>query len=540
MSIARRLVLLAGVLAAGAVAVVLLYPTLVAPTTGDDRYYYLQTAAQEDWSTWDMVGQTPEIFSRRVEYGRANALTAVERKVAARAVVDTAVALDKPITWVVGFLKLGLAAVSLLCVVALVRALRWRTRSGTLVRATGSSLAVLGAVGAMAFAAGAQPQLTGASGLNGWISYPVSTWSAPASVFGVTALVLWLARLSAERGPWVKAGSAVVLVLLGLVTNLRYELVFPAVPLALLALLVVPVTDREHRREGRRAKWLTGLAYAVGFFPVFVAVRLHLRAVCAQQDCYRGVELGLDADAVRSLWINTVSPVPGTGRRHVRELLDRHGMDLTGVWTPTATSVAIALFAVVLVLVLARLAGPRGRGVGEGDDERRARATLHLVGACLLLVGAGGTAVLMSLSAGAQAGVDSVGILYRHAVLAWLAYSAAAVLLAQACAYRWPRAGLAPWAALAVLLAGVVMTQVPANARALEADRAELRLSERVNWQTVHGDLDPAADQRRCETAAAVRARIADPPARLMLNGADRTFRRLWDQPFCTEPPGDG
>ena len=69
--------------------------------------------------------------------------------------------------------------------------------SGSLVRMESGTRAVAMVAGGLAFAAGAQPQHTG---LNGWLSYPVSTWTAAFSIFGVVALTLWLARLAAARG----------------------------------------------------------------------------------------------------------------------------------------------------------------------------------------------------------------------------------------------------------------------------------------------------------------------------------------------------
>lgn len=542
MSSLRRVWLLLALLGAAVLTVVLLTPALVSPVTGDDRYYYLTAAGEQDWTPWGEIARAPEIVEHRAESGRVNALTAIERRLVARGAIDTAVEVGKPLTWVLALVKLALAALSLLCVLALVRALRWRTRAGTLVSAGGATLGLVAVAGSLAFAAGTQPQITGLSGLNAWISYPVSTWSAPISIFGVVALVLWLARLSAERGPGTKALSAIVLVLLGAVTNFRYELVFPAVPLALIALLVVPVTDRARAREGRRAKWLVGGAYALGFFPLFGVNRLYLRSVCARTDCYDGVQVGLDG-MLRTLGINLVSPVPGTGRDEVRDLLDQQGMSTADTWTPTTWSILLALgVAVVLALAWwgARGGVPdpqpeeaAGADAADPDDVRSARARLHLVGAGLLLVGALGTAGLMSMSSGGQDGVSEVGILYRHAVLSWMAYAVAAVLLAVAATLVWRRAGVVVWAALAVALAALVAVQVPANQAALEANRSAMEVSERVNRLVVEGDLTPQGDRARCQARRDVGRQLVGPPGNHLRASADRAFRRYWGRPFC-------
>ena len=130
----------------------------------------------------------------------------------------------------------------------------------------GRTRAVAMVAGGLAFAAGAQPQIAGPSG-GGWLSYPVSTWTAGFSIFGVVALTLWLARLAAVRGRVVGVPAALLLTVIGVVSNFRYELTFPALPLTLLALALLPVSDLDHRAAGRRAKWLLGSAYAVGSAP---------------------------------------------------------------------------------------------------------------------------------------------------------------------------------------------------------------------------------------------------------------------------------
>ena len=226
--------------------------------------------------------------------------------------IETAVATGRPVNQIQGAFKLGYAALSLFAVYALLRAIRWRRAdSGSLVQMESGTRAVAMVAGGLAFAAGAQPHHTR---VNGWLSYPVSTWTAAFSIFGVVALTLWLARLAAARGWVVAVPAALLLAGIGVASNYRYELTFPALPLTLLALVLLPVSDLEHRAAGRRAKWLLGSAYGRG-------VR---RRSCGQPDAgerrvhqwrllQRRQPLA-QAAMFRTFAINVVSSIPGTGR----------------------------------------------------------------------------------------------------------------------------------------------------------------------------------------------------------------------------------
>ena len=158
----------------------------------------------------------------------------------------------------------------------------------------------------------------------------MSTWTAAFSIFGVVALTLWLARLAAVRGRVVAVPAALLLTVIGVVSNYRYELTFPALPLTLLALALLPVSDLEHRAAGRRAKWLLGSAYGVGFGAVLVANRMLVSDVCDGGGCYSGVSLALGPTMFRTFAINVVSSIPGTGREEVLALLRSESVPTDG------------------------------------------------------------------------------------------------------------------------------------------------------------------------------------------------------------------
>ena len=313
----RRLALGISVVGAVIVGLVLLRPVLLSPVTGDDVYHSMFSAAEPERTFATDITELPQVWDRRIAIGRVNVLTAVERRSAGRAVVEAAVATGRPVHQVLGVFKIGYAVLSLFAVYALLRAIRWRRAdSGSLVRMESGTRVIAMVAGGLAFAAGAAAQHTAvnspgttsvAKELNGWLAYPVSTWTAAFSIFGVVALTLWLARLAATRGWVVAVPAALLLAVIGVASNYRYELTFPALPLTLLALALLPVSDLEHRAAGRRAKWLLGSAYGVGFGAVLVVNRMLVSDACGDGDCYSGVSLAFGPTMFRSFAVNVAS-----------------------------------------------------------------------------------------------------------------------------------------------------------------------------------------------------------------------------------------
>ena len=230
----------------------------------------------------------------------------------------------------------------------------------------------------------------------------MSTWTAAFSIFGVVALTLWLARLAAARGTVVAVPAALLLAVIGVVSNFRYELTFPALPLTLLALVLVPVSDLEHKAAGRRAKWLLGSAYAVGFVAVLVANRMTLRPRCApvagalfrrQRRARAGdgpdlrVQCRLQHPGDRSRnGPSPAEPAVGAHRRH---------LDPDAVVGPDGAGAGCEL-------ALVWGYGGRRQTESAGPEETRAQAVLCVLAAALLIAGGLGAAAVMSLSVRAQ------------------------------------------------------------------------------------------------------------------------------------------
>ena len=114
-----------------------------------------------------------------------------------------------------------------------------------------------------------------------------------------------------------------------------------------------------------------------------------------------------------------------------------------------------------------------------------------------------------------------------------------AVVLGVTALGRWrPRTGAAAWLVLILATAVLAAVQMPANERALTADRTVNSATTSAFVSLVRGDLSSAANADRCRLVPAIyreRAREAG----LVGGGArtvqafDQAFLRYWGRAFC-------
>jgi len=525
-------VVVLAVLAAGA----FMAPTLAAPVTGDDRILYPRMGAEESWTPFGAVADLPHWWEVRTSRGRANVLTDIERRSVARAVIEVSVRAGVPTYLVQGALRLLLAALAVLCMAALVRSLRWRRRDGTLARASGPTVLLSTVAGTVLFALGSQPQLLRPNGRNGWVSYPANTYGAVVAIFGVTALVLWLARRYAEGRH--RLVTVLGLVLLGALTAFRYELGLVAVPLVVVALVVVPVTQADRAAAGRRARWVVGVAYAGVCLPLLAVLRWYLRGQCQQTACYDGVTPRLSAELPATFWANLVSGVPGVGAHTAERFVESAGAGSTeDMYLPTPVSLLVGaglLLALVLGWWVTR-PGPSAGSDGGVIDDARAETGLLVVGAGLCLLGTLGATAVMSLAESSQS-LSSMGVLHRHTVVAWAGMAWALVLALLALARVRSRTGLGAWLALAVAVAAAAAVLLPAHQRALQADRHVNRATSAAFAALAEGERSDAAMAERCRLVPG----LLDEPNYPMggpraVWAFDAAYRRYWGRSFCDE-----
>jgi hypothetical protein len=538
-----RISLAAAVVLATLCAIAFLFPVVAAPVNADDRYWYLMIGWRAEGSALEVLRWSWEHVAFEVQSGRLAPLAGFERRLVGMAVIEPAVATSTPVVVYQALVKLVLVVGSLFSGVAFVRSLRWRDPDGGLVRAGQRTLLLVGVGGMLALAIGAQAH---SQFRNGWTSYPVFTYGAVIFIFGSVALLLWLTRLVAERTRAAAITAAVVLLLLAAATNLSYELDYTAVPVAAVALALVPVTDRAHRSAGRRAKLVTGSAYLGGFTVIFIAIKLYLGDACVRTECYEGAQLELGPDAVRTMLYNVVTAVPGAGGTELLADLDSVGWADRYPVLPSAWSVTVGLGAVTALLTVwwaTRRDEPVVRRADPvGGDSRRAEAALLTLGAALSLLVALGTAAVMGLSGQAQELITEPGTLYRNTMVTWTALAFGLVLLVRAISILLPRrGGLIAWTALAVVIGTVGTLTLPGNLMATRANRIGLAVSEEINWEVAQGDTTPGSDARRCalyerleDAGMAERARSA------VYLHANAAFDHYHGQAFCSDPDYPG
>lgn len=534
---ARIALIVAGAVLTLLSAVVLLYPALAAPITADDRYWYLWSVAGSHGSYIDLLQDSWDRIEWRINYGRLNLLTEVERRFAGLFVMDVSVATATPIPVVQAGLKLLLLGGGVACVAACLRSLRWRGADGQLVRIPSSTLVLAMVAGTLALAVGAQ--VHGAQ-RNGWTAYPVSTYGVVITAFGSIALLLWLTRLVAERTRRMTLIVAVaVLVLLGFVTAIRYELQFPTVAIAAVALVVVPVTSLDRRAAGRRAKIITGSAYLGGFVPVLVASRILLSSVCAGQSCYEGVQMDLGTSVLRTWFFNVVSTIPGSGMdRMERELATFDWSDRVG-FSPTWLSVLVALgLAGAMLAIWQAYRRVSGRPGPEEVSDRTAHTMLLVVGAGLALLVALGTAGVMALSKQSHQLITEPGLPYRNIVATWTGLAFCAVLVVLAIGKQWAgRPAVVSWTGFALVLAMVAAVTFPNNLLMAKANRVSSVVTDSINWEVVLGDPTAEGDRRRCALYQQIDSKVV-PYARESLKTFTRgAYQVLHEQPFCSQTP---
>lgn len=529
--------LLVGALVLGAVVSVLfMKPVFLAPVAGDDRVWYPEMGALESWSVPSELGQLPQWWELRTHKGRANVMTDLERRSAGRLVVETSIETGTPTYVVNGALKLLLAGLAVLTLAGLLKSVRCRRRDGALVRLSGRTVVLCTLAGGVLFALGSQPPFHEVNGRNGWVNYPTHTYGAVISILGVTALVLWLTRLYAEgrfRIPIVLG-----LAFLAVLTNLRYELVFPAAPLSFIALLLVPVTSRLSAAEGRRAKWVTGISFVGVFMATLVVLRVYVRRLCEgdANGCYPGVTPHLSSEIAGTFWQNVASSIPGTTAPRVAEFVKSWGVSTDGMYTPTPWSLVLGGCMALVLLVgwwstrpaasveLADVAEPQvDDGIARGTDEAR----LLMLAAVLCLLGALAAAGVMSLSVDAQSS-SQLGLPYRHTVVTWAGIAWAVGLGALALRQVSPRAGAATWVVLSLAVGVAAAFLLPSNERSLAADRVDSHATTAAFAALVNGDLSDSANAHRCRLVPEIRDE-RDDAARLF----DDAFRRHWGQEFC-------
>jgi hypothetical protein len=522
---------------------VMLWPAVAAPLHADQRYMYLNVPGRVQGDWLDIVRILWSEIPERAEQGRVTPVGYFMTWLFYNGTTELSVATGTPIVVLHGVQKVFLFAAGVLCVAAFVASLRGRRADGELVAPSRSTVWLVVAGTVVLGAVGTQTQL---QFRNGWLSYPVLTYTAVIVSFGVPALTLWLTRRMAERSTVTRTAVTVTaMVLIGLFLNVSYELYYVAFPAAILALLLQPDPRGEGRRRAKVAKLVTGGTLSVAFLAAFGAIRVWTANACVDQ-CYVGAQVQISAETARIAWYNLISSLPLTGRGEALAGLKEVGTEsLPGPFSsPLTIGCILAGLALVAARILVRPGSAHGDTDGDGGDvegggRRRAESAALVRGAVVALAIGVGSAVVMSLSAQAPEIVLGIGHPYRHVVVTWVALCVAGLLSLRALDLSLANsAGIGLWtvtAGVAVLVAGAML---PIN---LQSTRAEnlvpaIRAAAVVNEEVTLGDLAPEADERRCASIRALdEARIPPVSQRFITNSAQLAFRYFYGVDYCSE-----
>jgi hypothetical protein len=513
-------------------AVFSLWPALFAPIAADDRYWLLDTPARFDGSYLNVItgtwGDTPEFLTR----GRLAPIGRLVRRILLLAVFDFSHLTSSSVVTFNGLSKLLLLALGLGCCVAFVKALRWRSGDGQLVGAGKATLVVIGVATSGLIAAGVQAH---SQFRNGWISYPSLTYTTIAIVFGSAAIAVVAARRIADEKRGAVSLGLLVAIGLAIILNWFYELNYVGLPLCLFALLAFPLAPRSRSGRERLGRLVVGGGLLTFWLAMFALTRVLVSNACRGDDCYVGTTMSLTPQVVRTMWNNLLSSVPGTSRAQF--LVDLESLNSSHLWsdsTPGLLSiVSVALGAAIwLIWRWASARWPRGKDESRGEARLLGLASVGAIGVGL------GSAFVMSLSVQAQDLIHTVGLPYRHTVLAWVSLSLGIVLAARAVELSVSsKVGLGLVGAVALLVVVASIFTLPRNLVSTQAHRNDPgnQAIAEIHWEVVAGDLNPGGDERRCQSLANAEALISSPWLTDRLEPtADEVFRTINRVPFCT------
>ena len=157
---------------------------------------------------------------------------------------------------------------------------------------------------------------------------------------------------------------------------------------------------------------------------------------------------------------------------------------------------------------------------------------LCLMAAVLLMVGGLGPAAVMSLSERSQTEVDVIGELFRHSVATWTGLAFGAVLLVLALGLWRPRLAVPSFVALALVMALLVATRMPADGRIMAANAIRFEPFIQVFDELVQGETGDHANQRRCRLLREV-DRDLGRYGPLVRTQRRLSFERFWHTAFC-------
>jgi hypothetical protein len=510
---------------------------LLAPVMADSRYHYLFSADRFGDHPWNVLPWTVEDAEWRAEQGRITPVGVFYQHVLYWLGLKLAVASGTEIYVVAGAVKLGLVLASVAAFALLVGQLRrWAPPYAP---AASTLPAEVRRLLVLVFAAALVLGVTTQGASNGWTTFPALCIGAGAITFGFSAVVLAVAN----RWPlWTRRKQLLGVVVLTAAASalvLSYEMHWAAMA---LALTLLAFNGRDVRRPWRRiagdkGRLAAGSAVVAGFGVTLTAVRLVLAKVaCEGSGCYSALQPNPDGPVLGTALRQLATAVPGTA----------DGPTDTGNGETDPSTLAARLFDPpgwvwglllgVGVAVVAWLYLRAHASDAEAEAESQPRDVVSSLWPLALGCGlcAVATALVMSISEGAQQLITGVGVPYRSTPVLWTMYAAILAIAWTAATSRrgWTRIGPLVLAVACIAVGALVQ---PRNVETVQAEWATPQAQQigEIHHQVVVGSASAPNARRRCALNRELTSRPGSDFAARMADAADTAYEFLWHRPFC-------
>ena len=525
---------------------VIIGPALLSSIVGDDTYWVIEKRPLIDsyWQAWWQP--LTEAFDFNAQ-PRGTALAISERRVLALFTMDTATLFAVPPYLVWAAIKASLVGINIVSVAVFLKQIRFRNQFGAIHGLSRATIVFITLAMPLTFALGVKSQNIGS--LNGYNYYPSLTYGPFASYLLMAALVLALSRrLETSYRTW-----AVVVVFLmmslGLIINLSYELVALTIPVATLVLLLQPFSEAPTRWLRWRARLTVLVPLGFTYTAIFLWVRRRISAMAchATDTCYPGTEIEVHP---KTLLDNFLGSLPGNNSSLVGDQARDAGRAFPGVSTLSFTVAVVATLSLLLLwaswTVRARLTHEPAEGnrVPGSADETKGLLIVLSVAAVIAL----GSAAIMGISVAAAIAVTSPALPNRNGVITWSALALVGVVVVRLIMLvRWRFVRPTGLMALALALVVGISLFLPRNILSAQENRAMpfQILVDSIHREVAVGDTSKAGDSRRCAAIAAAfrgteipNGNVTPTGVTKTLNGAYAAFDYYHGMTYCSRDLG--
>lgn len=520
---------------------VILWPIVAYPVRADDQYWILIMPPRAEGSALLAYFQPfQSIFGDDGTQLRATAAAYGERRLAAVIVMAVAVWLAAPPAVIWAVMKVALLVGVVATLIFFLRTFRfWHKNTPTALSPhVVLTIAIFAPLIVLAAAEVGTYRLN-----NGWIFYPVLTYTPFIWYLGVSLLLIGLERFASDQKRWKWLVAMAASGFVGFFLNFAYEVVALAVPLSCVILLAYAGKDRPLSVAWWRAKLTILVPFGLSYTAMFLWIRWRLSSAQCRLDgtCYEGTLLEFSGSAIIN---NLLGALPWAAPIEFARIVANGGLD-----RGMLLSVAIAGLAAVSLFVFGmRIAS---KSVGSMHASTRQRSDIvglsWIVG--FMLAAVLGITVITAISQRAVERLQEPLSPYRAGPTIWMGL---AIVLACVAVMIWMalstnrlgRPAPSRWRGVFVLLvfAGTVVlvgSQHWQNVREYRdiASSTSSQALDRIHAEVARGDTSERGNERRCELLADYEraVSVSNQTVRQTLSGADASFILYHGQSFCED-----